>query len=57
MPNLLAQYFEEERNRVIEECSLCGQCIRECPIIEHTDLKDHSPMEVQRKVIDFLTNG
>ncbi|MDR3585006.1 MAG: (Fe-S)-binding protein [Desulfosporosinus sp.] len=57
MPNSLSQYFEEERNRVIEECSLCGQCIRECPIIEHTDLKDHSPMEVQRKVIDFLTNG
>ena len=57
MAKSLMQYLEEERNRIIENCTSCGQCINKCPIVEHTDLQSASAPEVQRKVLDFLKNG
>lgn len=57
MSKSLVQYFDEERNRIIESCSSCGQCINKCPIIKHTKLDGASPKEVQYKVLDFLENG
>lgn len=52
-----AQYCEQEKQRVIDECKACGLCIKKCPIIPHTGLAGLKPQEVQRAVLAFLTHG
>ncbi len=57
MAQTLATYFENERKKVVSQCTQCGTCIEECPIVRHTDLKDTPPREIQEKVIGFLNDG
>lgn len=57
MSTILSKYFDEERNQILEKCIACGDCISECPIIKHTDLKQLNPIDVQIKVLEFLEKG
>lgn len=48
------QYYEDVISKLLEECTECGLCIAKCPIIEHTDIADLSPREIQKDLINFL---
>lgn len=57
MPKSLQEYLEEERTRVTSNCVACGKCIKQCGIIEHTELENTPAKDVQRKTLDFLKIG
>lgn len=57
MAKTIVEHFENEREKVVNQCTKCGVCIKKCSILKHTDLKDISPREIQEKVIDFLREG
>lgn len=57
MAQTVAEPFERERQKVLHQCTKCGICIKKCPILKHTDLKDVQPREIQEKVVDFLNTG
>lgn len=57
MAKTIAEHFESERERVLEQCTKCGLCIKKCPILMHTILKGMPPREIQERVIDFLSDG
>lgn len=58
MEKTLIQYYEEEKQRTIDECTACGDCIRVCPAILKIDsLSRTASEEIQQSVIDFLKTG
>ncbi|MGB9881637.1 MAG: (Fe-S)-binding protein [Methanomassiliicoccales archaeon] len=48
------KFYDEIVNQFIEKCTLCGDCVRCCPLIPQTPLKDENPEEIIRKIIYFL---
>ncbi len=58
MASNLTQYYEEEKQRTINACIACGDCVRVCPAASKIDsLNTIAPEEVQQSVIDFLNTG
>jgi len=57
MAQTVAEHFESERQKVLNQCTKCGICVKKCPILKHTILKDTPPREIQEKVVDFLSTG
>lgn len=53
----LGQFFKQEKQRVIDECTACGLCTKKCPIVSQTGLAEFQPQEVQQAVLAFLTRG
>jgi Fe-S oxidoreductase len=53
----LTGYFDQQRQRVIENCKACGFCAKNCPIIEHTELRKASAKDIQKKVKAFFEHG
>jgi Fe-S oxidoreductase len=50
----LEEYYNDIARQAIEECTLCGECVRNCPILPLTPVKDKAPQEIMEKVINFL---
>lgn len=57
MTSALKNFLNREKDSLLENCILCGICLSECPIIPFTPLKDHDPVELQQKILDFLARG
>ena len=57
MEKSLIKSYEEERRRMLESCIECGLCIKKCPIIEKTELKELSPPEIQKDYLDAVRSG
>ncbi len=57
MPKTLQQYYDEERTKILKNCTACGQCVQKCPAMQAVEEEEYSPREVQLKVLDFLKNG
>ncbi len=53
----LEEYYNDIARRAVEECTLCGECVRNCPVFPHTEIKDKAPEEIMEKVINFLREG
>jgi Fe-S oxidoreductase len=53
----LEEYYNDMARRAVEECTLCGECVRNCPVFPLTPIKDKAPEEVMEKVINFLKDG
>ena len=57
------KYFSLEENyddvvrQTVEECILCEECVRSCPMFPLTPLQDKAPEEIMQKMIDFLKDG
>ena len=57
MKKALAQYYREEKKRVLEKCLECGVCAKRCPIIKTTELAEVSPKEIQEQIKAYLKTG
>jgi Fe-S oxidoreductase len=53
----LEENYNEVVRQAIEECVLCGDCLRDCLMIPQTSLKDKAPEEIMENIIDFLKDG
>ena len=53
----IAEYYENEKHRFLENCIQCGLCAQECPIINYTDLAEQESSDIQTGVFEFLESG
>ena len=53
----LEEYLNEVVHQAVEECILCGECLRHCLTYPLSPLKDKDPEDIMMKIIDFLKNG
>lgn len=53
----LEEYYDDVVRQTIEECTLCGDCVRNCPLFPLAPLKDKDPAEIMEKMINFLKDG
>ncbi len=53
----LEEYYNDIARQAIEECTLCGECVRNCPVLPLTPIKDKAPEEIMEKTINFLKGG
>lgn len=53
----IAEYYENEKHRFLENCIRCGLCAQECPIINYTDLAEQESSDIQTGVFEFLESG
>jgi heterodisulfide reductase subunit D len=53
----LKEFYNDVVIQSIEECILCGKCVRKCPVIPLTSLKDKAPKETMQQMVDFLKGG
>jgi Fe-S oxidoreductase len=53
----LEESYNDVVRQAIEECTLCGDCLRECLSFPLTELKDKDPTDIMEKMIDFLKGG
>ena len=51
------RFFDQEKQRVLEECIVCGMCVEGCPIIPVTGLAETDPRDVQQAVLNYLDRG
>ncbi len=58
MATNLTQYYKDKRQRTIDQCTACGDCVRVCPAITQVDsFNNIAPEEVQQAVLDFFRTG
>jgi len=57
MKDLLVNYMNNQRKNILKKCTQCGLCIKKCPIIKNTKLKNITPQNIQKEVIKFLKEG
>jgi len=53
----LEEYYNDMACQAVEECTLCGECVRNCPVLPLTPIKDQAPEKIMEKVINFLKDG
>ena len=53
----LEENYQEVVRQAVENCILCEDCVRDCPMFPLTPLKDKDPAEIMEKMIDFLRDG
>lgn len=54
MNEKMHDYYSYEKKKIKNDCIKCGKCITICPVISSTDILNHNPRDLQKKVIDFL---
>ena len=53
----IRNYYAKERQRFLENCTLCGLCAEECPIVPYTDMSEISSLDIQKGVFDCIKSG
>lgn len=53
----LKDFFKLEKQRVIEDCTKCGLCVKQCDIITKSRLGNEKPRDIQNAVLDFFQDG
>ena len=53
----LDAFLEGMRRHAVEACVACGDCFRMCPALEHLDIGDLEPEDVQARIRAFLDGG
>ncbi len=53
----IPEYYAEEKQRFLENCTQCGLCAKGCPIIPYTDAGETDPRDIQKGVFDFVNSG
>jgi Fe-S oxidoreductase len=50
-------HYDNEKLRFLENCTQCGLCAEECPILPYTDISEISSQDIQEGVFDFMESG
>jgi len=53
----IAEYYENEKSRFLENCIQCGLCAQECPILSYTEKAEDDASDIQAGVYAFLESG
>ena len=53
----MEDYYNNIVSQSVDRCTYCGECIRNCPLLPQSPVKDKAPEEVIRKIIEFLKEG
>ena len=53
----LEEYYNDIVDQTVSECTLCGECINNCNLVQSTPLKDKDPEDIIKKTIDLLRDG
>lgn len=53
----IKEFYRLEKNHIIDNCTACGMCVKGCPIIVKTPLKEIKPKVIQKAVKNFLADG
>jgi len=53
---ILGHYFMEKQ-RFLDNCTQCGLCAEECPILPYTEIGELSAQDIQEGVFDFMESG
>lgn len=53
----ILDHYHKERQRFLENCTLCGLCAEGCPILPYTDISEISSQDIQKGVFDFMKSG
>ena len=53
----LEQNYNDVVHHAVEECILCGECLRNCLTYPLSPLKDKAPEEMIQEMIEFLKEG
>jgi len=53
----IAEYYENEKRRFLENCIQCGLCAQECPILSYTEKAEDDASNIQAGVYAFLESG
>lgn len=53
----LEENYNDVIRQAVEECVLCGDCLRDCLTLPLTELKDKAPEDIMEEMITFLKDG
>ncbi len=53
----IADHYQKEKQRYLENCTKCGLCAEGCPILPYTDISGLSSGDIQEGVFDFMDSG
>ncbi len=53
----IPDHYRQETRRYLENCTRCGLCARDCPILPYTDAGAIAPSEIQTGVFDSMATG
>jgi heterodisulfide reductase subunit D len=53
----LDEYLDDIIHGFVEDCTLCGECVRVCPAYTLSQAKDKTPDELLEKMMNFLKDG
>jgi len=50
-------FLNRKKQQLIETCTACGKCLRQCPIFTQGKYKDEKPRNMMLSVLDLLQKG
>jgi heterodisulfide reductase subunit D len=53
----ILDHYLKEKERFLENCTLCGLCAKGCPIVPYTDISKISSQDIQKAVFDCMNSG
>lgn len=53
----ILDHYGKEKQRFMENCSQCGICAEECPILPLTNISEISSQDIQEGVFNFMDSG
>jgi heterodisulfide reductase subunit D len=56
-PEKRLAYLNSKKKQLIETCTACGKCLRQCPIFTRGKYKEEKPRSIMLSVLDLLQTG
>lgn len=53
----ILDFFTTEKQRFLDNCTQCGLCAEECPILPYTDCAEVSSQEIQEGIFEYIESG
>ena len=49
----LSEHYKKEKENIVNNCILCGNCVTKCRVMEHVETRD-SAQDIQRSIVDYI---
>lgn len=46
------EFLQEQKTKLLDQCDLCGKCLKQCPIIPCSELRDYNAIALQKKIME-----